>query len=300
MFFKQEKKPGLNLTQLLLAVLIGMIAWLIIPGLSDVYGTTPPSVNTNPATNITSTSATLNGLVTDLGPYCHMDTGFDWGRVNGGPYPNQATGPSLNSLGNFSANINGLNPLTTYYFIARGTAWGMGPCVLSNFIAYASFPVTGQQLSFTTLALAKERRSHEDVSPTMSPPSPANIYVKNVNVSSPQVSTNQEVTVYVNVKNAGEVDGGFTAVLKINGQVEQTKAIALSGMAATPVQFTIYKNMPGTYEVDVNGQKTYFTVIGSGNSEQPDIRTIVIILLALVAISLAIIIIKRYAIPKSN
>ncbi len=298
MFFKQGKKPRLSLPLLLIAVLIGVIAWLIIPGLSDVYGTTPPSVNTNPATNITSTSATLNGLVTDLGSYCHMDTWFDWGTVNGGPYPNQATGPSLNSLTIFSANVNGLNPLTTYYFIARGTAWGSGPCVLNNFIAYASFPIMGQQLSFTTPA--KERRSHEDVSPTMSPPSPANIYVKNVNVSSPQVSTNQEVTVYANVKNAGEVDGGFTAVLKINGQVEQTKSIALSGMAAKPVQFTIYKNTPGTYEVDVNGQKTYFTIMGPGNSEPPDIRTIVIILLALVAITLAIVIIKRYAIPNSD
>ena len=64
--------------------------------------------------------------------------------------------------------------------------------------------------------------------------------------------------------NRGETEGPYTAVLKINGQVEETKSGILQGNTAVPLKFTIYREQPGTYEVDVNGQKTFFTIIGEG------------------------------------
>ena len=62
--------------------------------------------------------------------------------------------------------------------------------------------------------------------------------------------------------NRGEAEGPYTAVLKINGQVEATKSGILQGNTAVPLKFTIYREQPGAYEVDVNGQKTFFTIVG--------------------------------------
>jgi hypothetical protein len=46
-------------------------------------------------------------------------------------------------------------------------------------------------------------------------------------------------------------------------QVEQTQSYTVNGQSERAAQFTVYKNTPGTYTVDVNGKQTSFTVIDS-------------------------------------
>jgi phosphodiesterase/alkaline phosphatase D-like protein len=81
--------------------------------------TGPPVVITNPASLITSHSATLNGLVNPHG--LSTTAYFQYGRTisYGSRTPNQTkTG---NNYQNVSANISGLSAGTTYHFRTVGT-----------------------------------------------------------------------------------------------------------------------------------------------------------------------------------
>jgi len=115
------------------------------------FTTLTPIVTTRPATNITPTSATLNG---ETANFTATIRGFEWGKQSGnytdswteeGSFP-----PSL-----FSHTISGLDPDTTYYFRAKAyspeTGWiygselsfstplGAGTVVGSSTALYALF-----------------------------------------------------------------------------------------------------------------------------------------------------------------
>ncbi len=77
----------------------------------------------------------------------------------------------------------------------------------------------------------------------------------------------QPVTIFANVANRGEADGDYTAKLSINGQVESTRQLMVPANKAIPVEFTVVKAEPGTYLVDINGQKTSFIVTGTVRNE---------------------------------
>jgi hypothetical protein len=97
--------------------------------------TTPPTVTTNAASGITTSSAILNGNLDSLGGYSSVDVSFEWGGTSGGPYPNETTPETMTSTGPFSAPISGLSSNTTYYFRAKATG---------------SVTVYGAERSFTT------------------------------------------------------------------------------------------------------------------------------------------------------
>lgn len=75
------------------------------------------TVQTNPASNISNSQATLNGY---LGaPYFASNyVYFQWGTTTG--YGNQTSQQYLGSSGSFSNVITGLSPNTTYHFRAVG------------------------------------------------------------------------------------------------------------------------------------------------------------------------------------
>jgi uncharacterized repeat protein (TIGR01451 family) len=85
-------------------------------------GENAPTVTTEPATNVLTRSATLNGTVNPNG----LDTtaGFRWGETQGGPYPNEEQVPGTLTGSNpqeISVDISGLTPDTTYYYRAIGS-----------------------------------------------------------------------------------------------------------------------------------------------------------------------------------
>jgi len=94
---------------------------------------TPPTVQTNAATNITCTTATLNGNLTSRGTASSVQVSFEWGLTDA--YGNTTTPQTKNSTGTFSANISGLTPGQTYHFRAKAVGVGTG---------------YGSDLSFTT------------------------------------------------------------------------------------------------------------------------------------------------------
>jgi len=74
------------------------------------------------------------------------------------------------------------------------------------------------------------------------------------------VTTGESVNISVYVLNIGDVQDSYTAKLKINGFVEETKEIILASGASATVSFTVTKDIAGRYEVEIGGQTGEFTV----------------------------------------
>jgi hypothetical protein len=130
-------------------------------------------------------------------------------------------------------------------------------------------------------------------------PKPPQIAVRNVQTNIAQVAPNQPVTVMANIVNTGEQQGFFSATFKVNGQVEEVREGMLEGQTGTPVQFVYYPTKSGTYTVDVNGETTYFTVVGAGSgtgdtSKSITGSTIFIIIFSLLALGATVILVRRF------
>ena len=76
-----------------------------------------PDVETGDATNITATSATLNGMVTNAHGCYDLHASFHYGETISYPNITSPKGVSVNV--NFSENISNLSPCTTYHFKVR-------------------------------------------------------------------------------------------------------------------------------------------------------------------------------------
>jgi RHS repeat-associated protein len=76
-------------------------------------GSAPPAVGTDAASNLTATSATLNGNLTSLGSASSVQVSFQWGMDTN--YGNTTTPQAKTSTGTFNASLTGLNPNTTYH-----------------------------------------------------------------------------------------------------------------------------------------------------------------------------------------
>ena len=116
-----------------------------------------------------------------------------------------------------------------------------------------------------------------------------------LNAQPQQAVANQEVTIFGNIANRGDMDGNYQAVLKINGKVEATKSGTISGNKATPLEFIVYRDEPGTYQVDLNGQTTYFTVAGSAKNSPLDTRLIFVIVIGVLVLAAIIVLVKHFA-----
>jgi len=99
-------------------------------------GINPPQVTTHEATNITQTSAALNGNLLSLGydpgtcPDCQCIVWLEWGTSGtagaSGSYGNSTTPKPMTAASSFTEVISGLSPGITYYFEAfakNGGSW---------------------------------------------------------------------------------------------------------------------------------------------------------------------------------
>ena len=111
---------------------------------------------------------------------------------------------------------------------------------------------------------------------------------------------NEPVTIYANVVNPSDEQNPFTAVLKINGQQEDVWTGMLDPNTGASLEFTVYKNKPGTYIVDVNGKQASFQIIDDGSQVAGNPlgsinsgHLFILILAMLVLIALGALIIQR-------
>ena len=82
--------------------------------------------------------------------------------------------------------------------------------------------------------------------------------------------------------------------------VEQIKKGSLEGSQAKPLEFVVYRSEPGVYDVDLNGQRTYFTIVGpqtdnvSKGVGSISSTLVVIIVLGALALTALIILVRRF------
>ena len=88
-----------------------------------------PSVTTSAAGTISTSTAVLRGSLASLGTAGSVTVSFEYG-TEAAPYSQRTVPQTLDAAGDFTANLTGLAPGTTYYYRARadgeGTARGSG------------------------------------------------------------------------------------------------------------------------------------------------------------------------------
>jgi hypothetical protein len=127
------------------------------------------------------------------------------------------------------------------------------------------------------------------------PLNPAQMSVQYLSINPRKAYTNQPVTVTTNVVNTGDEASNYNVVLKINGQLEQTKMVSVGPQGTQPVKFTVTKAQPGTYTVSIGRQQESFAVLGSGTTAKPSVNggMIAISIVAVLVIMVSALLILR-------
>lgn len=81
----------------------------------------PPAVTTDAPTNVSDSSATLNGSLDDLGGASSVDCYFEWREVGASSWTTTAT-QTLSATGSFSEDVTGLSSGTDYEYRAVADA----------------------------------------------------------------------------------------------------------------------------------------------------------------------------------
>ncbi len=84
---------------------------------------TPPDVDTGAASNVTGSTARLNGALKDLGTAESVVVSFEYGTQKG-VYTSRTSNDTRQQEGAFYADVSGLASGTTYYFRAMGSGDG--------------------------------------------------------------------------------------------------------------------------------------------------------------------------------
>jgi outer membrane usher protein FimD/PapC len=88
----------------------------------------------------------------------------------------------------------------------------------------------------------------------------------NLVVSPLEVKAGKDVTITVDVSNEGKAEGEYNVELYVNGNVTDSQQIALAVGNSTTVEFTLSEDVPGTYEVGIQGLSGTFDVLEKGSS----------------------------------
>jgi hypothetical protein len=87
----------------------------------------------------------------------------------------------------------------------------------------------------------------------MMPLKPAEFAVSNLVITPTLAEVGQTVTVTEDIRNAGEIEGSYSATLKIDGVQEDTKEVTVGSGISQTVSFTFTKDAAGRYSVEVDG-----------------------------------------------
>jgi len=85
------------------------------------------------------------------------------------------------------------------------------------------------------------------------PPSPAEFEVSLLDIKPPEAIAGETVSITAEVKNTGESEGSYTAVLSVDGATVETKEVTLAPGATEKVSFAFAKDAAGSYTIEVGG-----------------------------------------------
>ncbi|MFA5399486.1 MAG: CARDB domain-containing protein [Dehalococcoidia bacterium] len=241
----------------------------------------PPTVTTEGASSVTTSSAILNGDLTSPGRADTVDVSFLWGATSGGPYTNTTAPQEMTSAGAFSAGLSGLSHGVTYYFMAKadggiyGTAYGVERSFTTATLpppAPGSPPPPGSSGGMTSSI------------PPILPVSLPNVVVQSATLSAGRVAPGDPVEITATVANRGTVNGNAVIKLYINGQEAAVRCVTLESGKSRVIIFTTVRNEPGTYTVYVNGVQAGCFVV----KEYIDPDIVLFISMALILCSLVL------------
>lgn len=95
---------------------------------------------------------------------------------------------------------------------------------------------------------------------TIIPLIPAHFSVSNLGITPDRVKQGESVTISAVVTNTGEVPGSYSVVLKVKGAVESIEEVSLAPGGSQGVSFSVIKDTPGFYQVDLEGLTGRFVV----------------------------------------
>jgi len=89
---------------------------------------------------------------------------------------------------------------------------------------------------------------------------PAHFSVGNLIIAPDRVKQGDSITVSAVATNTGEVAGAYSVVLKVKGVAESIEEVSLGPGGSQRVAFTVTKDTPGFYQVDLEGLSGRFVV----------------------------------------
>ncbi len=92
------------------------------------------------------------------------------------------------------------------------------------------------------------------------PPAPAAFNTSELTISPTEVAAGENVTISINVANSGELAGTYKVTLKINDVEAETKQVEVAGGDSELVSFSISRDTPGVYQVNVDDLSGTFEV----------------------------------------
>jgi len=88
----------------------------------------------------------------------------------------------------------------------------------------------------------------------------ATFTIDTLSISPTEVTIGEVVTISVLVANTGDLAGSYELTLKIDDVAEATEEITLDAGASQEITFTTFKDVAGSYLIDVNGLSGTFVV----------------------------------------
>jgi hypothetical protein len=219
----------------------------------------------------------------DYAPF-NDDSKVEITLFNGGQVVTTLFQSNVVTVGNF-----GGTPWTFWsYAIAPGTYTIQGGVVNRGDSAVASY------LGMDGISIVSTEQETRRPSSAFITTMPLPIVVKNLSISPQQAYSGQPVTIIANMANDGDVISGYTASLKIDGKLEKTKLGTVEAHSAVPVDFTVTRSQPGTYTIDLGGQKGSFIVLASKTTSGPPVSGSAIVILIMFALIVSIVVVSIF------
>lgn len=121
---------------------------------------------------------------------------------------------------------------------------------------------------------------------------PEDFQVTDLNISPLNAFVGEEITISVSVANLGGQTGSFSIPLIVNQTIQETRTVTLASGQTEIVDFKIIKQMPGTYNIEVEGL-TGILSVASESSKLFPIEYLIATIIAIITVLIFIFIYKK-------